>query len=248
MSASAASAVPAAHPLRKPNRTLERAFFAFMSLLMLATVLFGFARTYFLAGMVTAPLPNRLIHFHGAVFSLWILLLLVQTALITTGNVRIHRALGVYGFCLAILMCILGPLASLDMHRRGEAPLGLTADQFLIIPLTGISMFAFFMVWSWRTRREPAAHKRLILLATIVLTDAALGRWPVAALQQHPPLMGVVEVSFVLLIVLYDLISLRKVHRTTAIGLAIVAVVIFTRVPIAQTHPWATVARSIGRL
>jgi hypothetical protein len=30
---------------------------------------------------------------------------------------------------------------------------------------------------SWQTRRRPDAHKRLILLATIGLADAALGRF-----------------------------------------------------------------------
>src|SRR5579875_1969540 len=93
MSASAASSIPVTVSERRPNRAAERAFFAAMALLILASVLFGFARSYFLAGMVRAPLPNRLIHIHGAVFTLWILLFLVQTALVTTKKIRVHRAL-----------------------------------------------------------------------------------------------------------------------------------------------------------
>lgn len=74
------------------------------------------------------------------------------------------------------------------------------------------------MAWSWRARRQPATHKRLILLATITLIDAAIGRWPVAVLQAHPPLMGVVELGFVVLMML------------------------FMRVPISQTKAWMVFA------
>lgn len=248
MSASAVSAVTPIRPPHQPSRTLERAFFAFMGLLLLATVLWGFARSYFLAGMVAAPLPNKLIHVHGAVFSLWILFFLVQTALVTTKNLRIHRALGLYGFSLAILMVILGPLAAIDQLQRGNAPLGLSPNVFLVIPLTAIALFAFFVAWSWSARRQPATHKRAILLATIVLMDAAIGRWPVALLQAHPPLMGVVELGFILLLVVYDLISLHKIHRVTAIGFALITVVLFTRVPLAQTSAWTAFAHAAARL
>ena len=66
-----------------------------MALLILASVFVGFARTYYLAGVFGAPLPNKLIHVHGAVFSLWIVLLIVQTSLVTAGRVDLHRRLGV---------------------------------------------------------------------------------------------------------------------------------------------------------
>jgi hypothetical protein len=241
MSTSAAS-LPAARVEPRVNRRLERTFYAAMSLLMLASVLLGFAHTYFLAGMVAAPLPNKLIHVHGAVFSLWIVFLLVQTALVTTKKVRVHRALGVYGFALAVVMCVLGPLAAVDQMRRGDAPFGMDPRSFFIIPMTAIAAFAFFIAWSWMARRQPAAHKRLILLGTIALMDAAIGRWPVGVLQAHPPLQGLVELGFVVLMMLFDLLSIRKIHKTTAWGFGILAVMLFTRVPFAQTKGWMAFA------
>jgi hypothetical protein len=57
-----------------------------MAALMLATVFIGFAPTYYLAGVFQAPLPNRLIHVHGAAFSCWMLLLIVQTSLVSAGR------------------------------------------------------------------------------------------------------------------------------------------------------------------
>jgi len=56
------------------GRHYDNLFFSAMALLILVTVFVGFARTYFLAGVFRAPLPNVLIHIHGAVFASWILL------------------------------------------------------------------------------------------------------------------------------------------------------------------------------
>ena len=77
-----------------PGRRYDNLFFSAMALLILATVFLGFARTYYLAGMIRAPLPAFIIHLHGAVFSCWILLLVTQTALVSAGRVDIHRRLG----------------------------------------------------------------------------------------------------------------------------------------------------------
>src|SRR6202158_6202267 len=88
----------------RPDRRIENIFFSGMALLILATVFIGFARTYFLAGVFRASLPNILIHVHGALFSSWILLLVTQISLVSAGRVDIHRRLGLAGFRLACLM------------------------------------------------------------------------------------------------------------------------------------------------
>jgi hypothetical protein len=52
------------------SRTTERIFFG-MAILLCIVAVAGFARTYFLAGMVRAPLPSPILHIHGAAFTLW---------------------------------------------------------------------------------------------------------------------------------------------------------------------------------
>src|SRR5262249_4605316 len=64
---------------RLPGRRYDRFFFSGMALLSLITVFVGFSRTYYLAGLFRAPLPSPIIHVHGAAFSCWIVLLVVQT-------------------------------------------------------------------------------------------------------------------------------------------------------------------------
>src|SRR4029077_14947095 len=62
-----------------------------MLLVMLGTVFLAFAKTYFLAGVFRAPLPNLLIHMHGVAFTSWMLLLITQKSLVSAGRVDIHR-------------------------------------------------------------------------------------------------------------------------------------------------------------
>jgi len=231
---------------RRANPASDRIFFSGMILLLWATVLWGFARTYFLAGMVHAPLPNVLIHIHGAAFTLWMVLLLVQEGLIAGRKVKWHMQLGLVGFGLAVAMVVLGLLAATDSLRRGSSPPGIDAETFYIVPLSAIVMFAV-MVWlAYRFRFRAITHKRLILIATIDIAGAAIGRLPIAALRHTPPLQNVVTLAFLLLIVAYDVISQGRVQKSTLwAGLALMAVQL-VRVPIGFTPAWHAFATLMG--
>lgn len=74
-----------------PGRRFDHYFFSGTAWLMLASVFLGFGPTYYWAGVFNAPLPSRIIHIHGAVFTCWILLLIVQNSLASAGRVDIHR-------------------------------------------------------------------------------------------------------------------------------------------------------------
>lgn len=227
---------------------VDRIFFSSMVALLWATVLYGFAKTYFLAGMVRAPLPNRLIHVHGAVMSLWMLVLLIQTALISARRVKWHMTLGLFGFGLAAAMAILGPVAATDSLRRGTAVLGLDAKTFYIIPLTSIFVFTVLAFFAYRMRRQPAVHKRLILIATIGLIDAAVGRWPVAFFQHNPKAQDFVPFGFLLAVMVFDLATQRKILKSTLFASLFLIVVHLTRVPIAFTPAWQAFAtRMLGK-
>ncbi len=219
-----------------------------MIVVLWATVLFGFAKTYFLAGMVAAPLPNRLIHIHGAAFTLWMVLLLVQTALISAKKISWHRSLGLAGFGLACAMVVLGLLAATDALRRGDGPLGLSAKTFYIIPMSDMLVFSVLVFFAYRVRRKPAAHKRLILIATIGIMDAAVGRWPIAFLQANPPAQDLVPFAFLLAVMVYDLVSLKRIQKSTLLASLFVIVIHLTRVPIGKTELWQAFAtRMIGK-
>ncbi len=163
---------------RPASRLPERIFFAGMALLLCAVVLIGFSPTYYGAGFLRASLQSPVLHIHGAVFTLWMLLYLTQTALISAKRIAWHRSLGTIAFCIPPVMIVLGVIAALDALKRGVRIGPLDTATSLAIPLLGIVSFAILIFASWRARRNPASHKRLILLATVGLVEAAFGRFP----------------------------------------------------------------------
>src|SRR5678815_4136309 len=103
------------------------------------TTFSGFARTYYLrlvSGGPTATLSGgpftTAFHVHGALFTAWVLLFIVQTALISSRRVAVHRRLGIAGAVLAAAMVAAGALVAVSAAARGAAPLGMTPHAFLV--------------------------------------------------------------------------------------------------------------------
>ncbi len=105
MAASASSA--AASASRPASVRLERIFFPFMALLIVAAVFLGFARTFFLAPIYHYHLPNVLVAVHGVVFVSWIALFVVQTSLVAAGRIELHKKLGLFGAILVGLVFVM---------------------------------------------------------------------------------------------------------------------------------------------
>ena len=223
-----------------PGRRFDHFFFSGMALLLLATVFVGFARTYYLAGVFHAPLPSWIIHVHGAAFSCWILLLVTQTSLVSAGRVDIHRRLGIAGFLLACLMVILGVMAATDSLVRNGGPVGRDARAFYIVPVTDMLVFATLIFFAYRARSNAAVHKRVILIATIGLSIAAIARWPMA--HRSPGRAALFSYVFLLLMVAYDLWSTRKLHRATIWAGALLVCVQQIRPFIGHTAAWHSFA------
>lgn len=226
-----------------PGRRYDHLFFSAMAALVLVLVVVGFARTYFLAGMLRAPLPSPIIHVHGALFSLWVVMFITQVSLVSAGRVALHRKLGVSGFVLASLMVVLGVMAATNSLSRNFAPPGgLDAQTFYIIPLSDMLLFAVLTLFAYRARLDSATHKRLILLATVSLMDAPTARPPFAVLTGRPHFDSLFCWIFILLLIGYDLWSTHKVHKATIWGSVFLMVVQQARVPIGFTGSWHTIA------
>jgi hypothetical protein len=225
-----------------PGR-FDRVFFSGMFFAAAVIVLVGFAPTYYLrARYVAEPLPP-LLQLHGALFSSWILLVVVQTMLVAARRVSWHRVLGAAGAVLAALVVVAGTSAGIATARR-EAANGLedAARAFLTIPLFSMAVFAglVFAGIAWRSR--PQTHKRLMLLATISILDAPLARWPGA-----PGATGVALLLalFVAGAMVYDAVTRGRVHPAYLWGGTAVLLGQWLRDIVGQTSAWASFAGTI---
>jgi hypothetical protein len=105
-------------------------------------VFLGLARAYFLAGGINAKLPSPLVHVHAAVATLWISLLTIQVALITSRRIAWHRQLGMFGAALVMAMVVLALLTATQSFARGfspprseSPPLHFTPSQYSVVGL-----------------------------------------------------------------------------------------------------------------
>jgi hypothetical protein len=184
---------------------------------MLAIVIVGFAPSYFLRGAVFAHLPSLLVHLHGAVFSSWIILFAIQSSLVSAGNLRLHRKLGVLGAVLAALMVVLGILTTFGTLRRAAVlPSFFTPVSFLIDNVLGILIFGAYVAFAIWKRNNRKVHKRILLIANVMLLPPALSRIPFV--QQHPALTGLIPLAFLVALFLFDLFTWRRPVAATVVG------------------------------
>jgi hypothetical protein len=234
----------AAGVVRQSNHRCENVFFSCMAAVILAYVFVGFAKSYYLAGIFNAPLPSLLVHIHGAVFSCWILLLIAQISLVSAGRVNVHRRLGLLGFGLACLIVVLGTAVvtqSIVRHATDSAIAEVRA--LYALGLADMLMFATFVFFAFRNRFNPAVHKRLILLATFAILVAAYDGWPVnVPWWTHGVTPVICIYPLLLLLMVYDWWSTRKVQPVTIWGSAFLVLVLQSRVLIGNTTLWQSFA------
>src|SRR5262249_35664001 len=157
----------------------ERLFFVGITVILGLTVFAGFARTYYLKSYFGSPALSTLVHCHGIVFSSWIVLLLIQTTLVAANRTAIHRRLGMAGAVIAILMVVRGVIDALCGAAQGHTPPGGPPPLvFLAIPLGEMVTFPVLVGAGFYYRRRPDIHKRLMILATIGISSAAIARLP----------------------------------------------------------------------
>ncbi|HVS22803.1 MAG TPA: hypothetical protein VMU03_03680 [Gammaproteobacteria bacterium] len=219
----AASSVLDAAPERA--RANDRAFYTGMAVAAALAVLLGFSRTYYLRPYFqTTPLATAF-RVHGFVFSAWIALFVAQTSLVAARRTAIHRKLGWAGACLAVLMIVVALNAAMHGAQRDiAAGYEEQALSFFTTPVLSMVMFATLVALAVASRGRPETHKRLMLLATLSLLDAATARWPIPGIQDPPFRYYAAADAFIAAAVLYDFASRRAISPVYVFGgLAIVA-------------------------
>ena len=236
-------------PKRLQGRKYDRQFFFAITFLLMAVVVIGFAPTCYLAGVFRAPpLPSAMVHFHGAVFSSW--MLLVQTGLISAKRVGWYRNLGVAGFLLACVMVVVVAMrTAADLAARLKAvPNSEPTLSFLDVPFVDAFDFAVLAGFAYALRRNATAHKRLIIIATAGISGAAFFRWHVAILFHDGYAAYAASYVFLLLLATYDLWSTHKIHRATIWGSAFLVFMEQISRFIGPSAPWHAFAHWVQSL
>jgi hypothetical protein len=208
---------------RSNQRSVEHRFFVFMSVLLLATALVGFGPNTLaiLEGTRSVRAPAILFHLHAVLMFGWLLLLVMQTSVNGTRFRGIHQRLGKIAFVYAPAMVIVMVLAStINLWTRPQWPP--QRYNVLLLQFRAIALFPLFVAWAVSARRSsPATHKRLMIIATVVLLDTALTRIPWlpggGARSTHFELLSVYQLLLLAPLVIYDLWSTGRVHAAESV-------------------------------
>jgi hypothetical protein len=139
-----------------------------------AAILAGFGLD-FARYLSEGPSPPFILHVHAAVFVLWLGLVTLQILWVEIGNLRRHKQLGWVTVAVSVLVVPLGLAAALVDQARQVAHSDY-APQFLALEFEEMITFSIFMTAGVIYRRNPAAHKRLMLLSAVAISDAGFGR------------------------------------------------------------------------
>jgi len=203
-----------------PHHRWDRNFFLiFVGLIWLA-MLTGF-------GLDMAQKAGRnaldyplVVHLHALVFVGWLVLLTVQLFLIRRGEARLHRRLGVIALGLVPLMLILGPATVMTVDHQAFGQPHSLPPQFMSTQFTNVIGSSALILCGLAFRGDAAAHKRLMLMATVALTEPGFSRFLKVGLRSllhegfWPYIVETYIGSLVLMVLLgaYDFATRKRLH------------------------------------
>ena len=171
-------------PRRWDPRSDRKAYIVWMAV-VIAAIVGGFGID-FARYLGESPPPPLIMHLHGAVYVAWLGLVVAQIALVEKGDLRTHRWLGWATAAVALVMVPLGLTAAfVDEARRLHHP---DSDpQFLALEFEEMVAFSAFTIGGLLLRKDPAAHKRLMILSAVAISDAGFARIWLNGIKIAPP-------------------------------------------------------------
>ena len=121
------------------------------------------------------PVP-WIVHVHAIATTLWLLTATGLVLLVETGNVRLHRRVGWFAAGYAGLVVVIAPWSELSWQALNLQTPGSLPPQFLSIAFSGVFCMVVLLPSGLLLRRNSAAHRRLLILATICISDAGFSR------------------------------------------------------------------------
>jgi hypothetical protein len=198
-------------------------FYLVMALLMAGAVIYGFSRTID-HNLIHPKIPRPpVLYVHAVLFGAWILIFVLQTALVRAGGVRLHRRLGLAWLCIGAAIPVVGVATAIVMRRFDILHFHRTLN-FLAVPLWDMIAFTPCFVLAALWRKRPEFHRRLMFLATCMLIDAGLNRFPLPDAWSNAAWFYFAIDGLVLVVIVRDLLVQHRLHPVFAIAMPLIVV------------------------
>ena len=197
----------------------------------------------------SAPL---ILQIHVFAYVGWLVLLTSQMLLIRTARQSVHRQLGLIAVALIPVMVLTGFVSEIYSQRfyLSHPP---DSQAFFILPLWYVIGFGVLATAAIMHRRDPVAHKRLIVLSTLLIVGAAYARWWGDWLERMVGdgyggmlIHSYTGTALLLLLAMgYDLLTRGTVHRVYRWGVPFILAGQLATTIIYHSPAWLPVARRI---
>jgi hypothetical protein len=212
--------------LYRPGPALGRddRFFLTMAIVMALTLVGGFS-LQLAAGRSSFGAPLH-VHLHAIVFFGWVMLYVLQNALVTRGSIGLHRKLGWLASGWALAMVFVGLFTNVVLVQQARVPFFFTPSYFFLMDSLSLLSFAGLTAAAIVLRKQTGWHRRLHYCGMATLTGPGWGRllplpflipyagWTVFAALMLFPLVGVIN----------DLRRHGRVHPGWWAGIAVMVV------------------------
>lgn len=236
------------------NRIRFRFSFNFaMALLMAAIITYGFSQTIG-DNLIHPTIPRPIVlYVHAAVFIAFMAIYILQTGLVASRNVALHRRLGPIWVVIGAAMPVIGVATGIAMcrfrfihdHQR---------VTFMSIILWDMVAFSTLFLLAVLLRKRPEYHRRFVFLATCGLMAAGFSRFPFLEMPDSSMdfwldfrMLYVGVIVLMLIAIVRDLIVQRRVHTAYSVAVPLIVTGQLLAVALYDRPPtfWTTVCRNL---
>lgn len=224
----------------------DQPFFTKLSIAIAIFIVFGFAQ-WSLRGYVSIGSTPWWVHAHGAFMLLWLGVFVLQNILAGRGAFDQHRQLGWAAMIIVAGTGIFGSIAGFQALALHRIPPFFSNAYFLALTQIETLLFVVTVAWAVSQRRYTQWHRRLMIGATVLLMEPALGR------LLPMPLLGAMGEWIAMAIQILPLAVLARHDRTVAAAihpatLSSTAIVILSHVAVTALAALPPFAQFADRL
>jgi hypothetical protein len=206
------------------------------------------------AGRKIDPGIFPLVLVHGLAIAAWYVLFFGQSLLIAVRNRRLHMKLGWGAVAIALTIACTGSMVairSVQISPVGFRFFGMEYSRFLLVMLTEIGLYTFFVAAGLMVRKQPKIHRGMMVLASLCLLAGATVRMPfLVPLFGNTGWVGLFGAVFCVgaVLLLVRLAMTRTFDRWFSAGYAFWVVVFIASVKLSMTDTWGRLAGIVLKL
>jgi|GEM_PF-4289791 len=219
---------------------------------MLLVALIAFWPSFFnpvLQAKFTSPVS--LTYWHASLIFLWLLLIVIQSILISFKRIAFHQILGLFSIIIAIGMIYTSFMLQVQFMQHYFSLNELThAVQVPFFRLITLLVFVVCFILSMLIK-DRSWHKRLILLGSFALLEAAFARLFLnysAAFELSGLFGTLTHIGVMAYFVIWDRIMLGHFHLVSLWGSVSITLLILGTAPVAESSWWFEMAKSMAAL